>query len=368
MRSLAAPVSSLPGQWYTSEAIFARERERIFDRSWLCVARSEDLAAPGDYLLLDQFGESVILVRGDDGTARAFYNVCRHRGARLCSTERGRFAGAIVCPYHAWTFALDGSLAAARTMAGVPDFERGDYPLYAVAVEEFAGFLFVNFETDAAARGSAATFLQPLADKIARWDIARLKRAQSVSYEVAANWKLIGQNYSECYHCPVVHPQLDVLSPWDGGSNDLLAGAIVGGPMRLREAFVTMSETGTGGRAPVGTVDGEDLRRVYYYSVFPSVLLSLHPDYVMVHRIQPLAAERSRVICEWLFAPEAVSAPGFDIRDVVDFWDLTNRQDWHVCEISQRGVASRAYTPGPYSGFESGLVAYDAHYRAVMGF
>jgi Rieske 2Fe-2S family protein len=367
-RALAAAASTLPGHCYTSEATYARERERIFDRSWLYVARSEDIADAGAFVLLDSFGESIIVLRGDDGAARAFYNVCRHRGARLCERETGHFAGAIVCPYHAWTFALDGSLAAARNMAGVPGFSKDDYPLEALAVEEYGGCIFLNFAAEASARVAprVTDYLAPLARKFERWNLAGLRRARRASYAVAANWKLIAQNYSECYHCPVVHPQLDELSAWDSGSNDLEHGAILGGPMRLRDAHETMSTSGAGGRAPLGTVDADDLRRVYYYSLFPTLLLSLHPDYVMLHRIVPLGVANSIVHCEWLFAPEAIAAPGFDPSDVVAFWELTNRQDWHVCELSQSGIASRAYKPGPYSGYESMLAAYDDHYRAVM--
>jgi Rieske 2Fe-2S family protein len=367
-RTLAGASSTLPGHCYTSEATYARERERIFDRSWLYVARGEDVREAGAFVLLELFGESIILVRGDDLVLRAFYNVCRHRGAQLCERDAGRFAGAIVCPYHAWTFALDGSLAAARNMTGVPGFAKDDYPLRAIAVEETGGCVFVNFTIDAGARAtpSAASFLAPLATKFARWNLAGLRRAHSVTYDVAANWKLLAQNYSECYHCPVVHPQLDELSAWDSGSNDLERGAILGGPMRLREAHETMSLTGAGGRAPLGSVDGDDLRRVYYYALFPTLLLSLHPDYVMLHRIVPRGVARSLVVCEWLFAPEASATPGFDPSDVVAFWDLTNRQDWHICEVSQRGIGSRAYIPGPYAGYESMLAAYDAHYRTVM--
>ena len=307
-RTLAAAASTLPRHCYTSQETYARERAAIFDRSWLYVGRSETLRETGAYSLLELFGESVILVRGDDGVLRGFYNVCRHRGTRLCEREAGHFSGAIVCPYHAWTFALDGSLAAARNMAGVPGFEKADYPLHAIAVEEVAGCVFVNFAPDLAQRthARALDYLAPLGKKLERWDIGNLRCVRSLAYDVAANWKLIVQNYSECYHCPVIHPQLDQLSPWDSGSNDLESGAILGGPMQLREAHETMSLTGARPRAPLGSVDGEDLRRVYYYALFPATLLSLHPDYVMLHRVVPLGIERSRVVCEWLFADEAV--------------------------------------------------------------
>jgi len=367
-RPAALAHSTLERHYYVSEEAFAQEREQIFERSWLYALRTEGLQARGSYALAELCGESVILVRGDDGALRAFYNVCRHRGTRLCEAASGRFAGAIVCPYHAWTYGLDGRLQAARNMDDVPGFERSDYPLHEVAVEEVSGFAFLNFSNEPARRSapSAAAFLRPLEGKFARWDIADLVAACSLTYDLACNWKLIVQNYSECYHCPVIHPQLVELSPWDSGSNDLCEGGILGGPMRLRPAHETMSVTGARPRPPVGSVDGDDLRRVYYYAIFPAMLFSLHPDYVMVHRIEPLAVDRSRVVCEWLFARDVAAAPDFDPRDVIDFWDLTNRQDWHVCELSQRGVASRVYRPSPYAGPESMLAAFDDHYRSVM--
>ena len=153
------------------------------------------------------------------------------------------------------------------------------------------------------------------------------------------------QNYSECYHCPLLHPQLDKLSPSDSGRNDLCEGPFLGGYSELRHHGGSLTTTGASARAPLGEVDGDDLDRVYYYTIFPSLLLSLHRDYVMAHVVQPVAPDRTRVTCAWLFDPAAMAAPDFDPSDAVDFWDLTNRQDWAINELTQLGTASRAYTP-----------------------
>jgi Rieske 2Fe-2S family protein len=365
MRTTPAAVT-LPGHYYTSPEVFEAERVRIFGRAWTAVCRTDALAAAGDFVMVDVAGESLLVTRSDDGRIRTFYNVCRHRGTQLCERSAGRFPGAITCPYHAWTYGLDGSLRAARNMQDAAGFDASDYPLHQVKTETAAGFVFVRLErTDDSETLSA--FLEPLASKLERWNIGGLASVRSIQYELACNWKLIVQNYSECYHCPVLHPQLDKLSPWDSGSNDLIDGALIGGPMALRPAVETMSLDGTGARAPLGGVDGEDLRRVYYYAIFPGMLLSLHPDYVMVHRIEPLGVDRSRVTCEWLFDRTVAAAESFDPSHAIEFWDLTNRQDWHICELSQRGVASRAYRPGPYSPYESMLRAFDAHYLASIG-
>ena len=177
---------------------------------------------------------------------------------------------------------------------------------------------------------------------------------------------MIFQNYSECYHCPLVHPQLDKLSPSDSGRNDLSEGPFLGGFSELRTHGASLTTTGATTRPPVGEVDGADRDRVYYYTIFPSMLLSLHPDYVMVHYAKPVAPDRTLIDCSWLFDPQTMSRPDFDPSDAVEFWDLTNRQDWHVNELTQKGIESRAYTPGVYANAEGLLAAFDRHYLSIM--
>ncbi len=194
-----------------------------------------------------------------------------------------------------------------------------------------------------------------------------MQTARSLRYELACNWKLIFLNYSECYHCPLVHPQLDKLSPSDSGRNDLAEGAFLGGYSELRQPGTALTMSGRSSRPPLKGVDGVELDRVYYYTIFPSLLLSLHPDYVMVHYLKPLAPDRTEVVCAFLFDPQTIAQSGFDPSDAVDFWDMTNRQDWHVNELTQLGLRSRAYSPGPYSNAEGLLSAFDRHYLHVVG-
>ncbi len=365
VRPSAAPgAKTLSAAWYTSSDVFTQEQERVFSREWLCVGREESLAYPGDFFTVERAGESLIVTRDGNGGVHAFYNVCRHRGTRICEQESGHFQGSIQCPYHAWTYGLEGELKVARNMAEVPGFDRTQYPLKEAAVALWEGFIFVNLLQPV---DSFARIFAPLIGRFAHWDIARLRTGRTITYELACNWKLVFLNYSECYHCPIVHPQLDRLSPSDSGRNDLTEGPFLGGFSELRQPGTSLTMSGHSSRAPLGSVAGADLDRTYYYTIFPSLLLSLHPDYVMVHYCKPLAPNRTEVVCAWLFDPGTISQPGFDSSDVVDFWDLTNRQDWHVNELTQLGLSSRAYSPGPYSNAEGLLSAFDRHYLTVMG-
>jgi Rieske 2Fe-2S family protein len=361
--SVGPSSKTLDARWYTSPEIFAQERERIFAEHWICVARTEHVPHSGDYVLVEIADESLILARDAAGTLHAFYNVCRHRGTRLCEQASGHFSGSIQCPYHAWTYGLDGTLLVARNMNEVADFDRSEYPLHEAQIASWEGFVFVNLSANA--QPFDAVFA-PLIGRFARWEIESLQTARSIEYDLACNWKLVFLNYSECYHCPLVHPQLDKLSPSDSGRNDLTQGPFLGGYSELRKHGMSLTISGTTARAPIGRVDGEDLDRVYYYTIFPSMLLSLHPDYVMVHYVRPVAPDRTRVRCAWLFDPRAMESPQFDPSDAVDFWDLTNRQDWHVNEMTQKGLKSRAYTPGPYANAEGLLNAFDTYYVGIM--
>ena len=354
---------ALDARWYVSGAVYEAERDRVFGRRWICVGRLEQIARPGDFFTAEIAGESLIVTRDAAGIIHAFYNVCRHRGTRICAEMAGTFKGSMQCPYHAWTYGLDGKLIAARNMETVEGFDRSLYPLHEAVSAAFEGFLFVNLAADPEPFESA---FAPLVGRFASWKIAELKAACRIHYELACNWKLVFQNYSECYHCPLIHPQLDKLSPSDSGFNDLTEGAFLGGYSTLRNPGASLTTTGHSSRRPLGDVSGENLGRVYYYTIFPSLLLSLHPDYVMVHYVRPRSAARTEIDCEWLFDPDAQAGADFDPSDAVEFWDLTNRQDWRVNELTQAGIASRSYTPGPYAQAEGLLHAFDRHYLHLM--
>lgn len=353
-RPLAA-ARTLPRRVYTDAEVFALESRVLFGRMWLCVGREEDLPEVGSFLTQEIGGEKILVVRGEDRALRAFFNVCRHRGARLVEEPCGRLRGAIGCPYHAWTYALDGRLL--RAPRAAPGFRTEDYPLAQARLEALGGFVFVNLDANAPALGAALADLPDLA----RYQLAELRRVRAIEYAVAANWKVVAENYSECYHCPLVHPQLHRIS--DVTSGFAQAGACFnGGPMRLRAGFTTMSMSGTTAFPPLPGLTAEDHRLVHYYLVYPNLMLGLHPQYVLVHRAWPLAPDRTRVVCEWLVPQATLSADGFDPSDVVEFWDVTNRQDWALCERVQRGAASAGYVPGPYHPAELCVHAFDKWY------
>jgi Rieske 2Fe-2S family protein len=207
----------------------------------------------------------------------------------------------------------------------------------------------------------------PLAGRFSRFNIASLRSGGRIDYDVQANWKLVFQNYSECLHCPIIHPGLAKLTPYTSGENDLFDGPFLGGYMVITASGGSLTMSGRACAPAVGELPAEDQHRVYFYSIFPNLLLSLHPDYVMFHTLWPQTPERTRITCEWLFHPDAFGQPGFDPDDAVRFWDETNRQDWHICEQSHAGIASRAYQPGPYSPREGIAAAWDREFLRAIG-
>lgn len=355
---------TLGREYFVSDEIFAAEHERIFFRSWLLAGHVSQLAESGSYFLFELERESVIVLRDGHGEIRAFHNHCRHRGSRLCHDHAGTLGATIQCPYHAWTYGLDGALRNVPAMNEVAGFDAADLPLHAVALSEWEGFLFLNF----AAKPQPFTEALPgLVGRFAQWRPAGLRAAARKVYEVDANWKLIFHNFSECYHCPLAHPHLNKLTPFRNSENDLDEGPVLGGPMWMANPHGSMTMGGQRCAPAFADLDESERGRVYYYSLFPSGFLSFHPDYVMMHRAQPLSRQRTRVTCEWLFHPDAMRAPGFDAEPAVAFWDMTNHQDWELCADAQRGVVSRAWEAGPYSELESQLAAFDRQYLRALG-
>ena len=355
--TFAPGAKTLSQRYFVSPEIFAGEQKKIFSEQWVLVGHQNQIAKTGDYFISEVAGESLIVVRDKRGAIHAFYNVCRHRGSRLVENRNGH-ASAIQCPYHAWSYGGDGRLLGAPHMDDVPGFDKADYSLHPVHLALWEGFIFVNL-TDSPT--PLDKWFAALAGKFSRWNLPKLRSAKRIDYDVQANWKLIFENYSECYHCAGVHPELSKISPSDSAENDLTEGPFLGGFMRIAsEKSLTMS--GNACALPVGDFGNEDFRFVFYYSIFPNMLLSLHPDYAMVHQLRPLSPERTLILCDWFFHPEAFDRKDFKPEDAVEFWDMTNKQDWHVCELSQQGIASRAYEPGPYSSRESIPAAWDREY------
>ena len=340
----------LPAAAYTDPAVLAWEQRHFFAGTWTCIGRIEDLTLDDGGRPLSQralmAGDVAVLltVAADGAQVRAFANTCRHRGHELLPEGGTADSRAVTCPYHAWSYGLDGAVIAAPEFNEVATFDRARYPLVALPVELWHGWVFVN------ATGTAAPFadhLGVLDELVAPYAPEKLVLLARHSYEVAANWKIATENYHECYHCPLIHPELCQVSPPTSGENYDLQGAWVGGSMELAPEAVTMSLSGASSGVPI---EGVDPREVIYLGLFPNLLISVHPDYIMTHRFVALAPDRTWIECSWYFA-----SPDVDPAYAVDFWDLTNRQDWAACESVQRGLASPHFAPGPLAPSEDAV-------------
>lgn len=335
--------STLPGRDYHAPEIFELERERIFHARWVCVGREEQVADPGDFLVRDVIDESVLVVRNRSGDLRAFYNVCRHRGSRLCDAARGNFGRFILCPYHAWSYTLDGRLNATPHVGDVTGFDRDDYPLHPIALDTWEGFVFVNL---AETRRPLLEQLGSSASEFARYRVGSLRVGHVIEYDVAANWKIVIENYSECLHCPAVHPELCEIVP--SYRKGLVVDPGGGWGSSMGEGATTFTRTGRSSLPGLPGLSDED-RRTYYGAVaFPNLVLNFHSDHVMTYRLDVVTATRTKVISEFLFTPETIAADDFDPSEIVEFWDLIGVQDWKVCERVQKGVMSRSFQRGVY--------------------
>ncbi len=347
---------TLPARYYTDPEFFRDELERFYCESWVCVGRAEQVASPGDYFLREIAGESIIITRDREQSVRAFYNVCRHRGTRLVTEPTGAFSGRIQCGYHGWTYGLDGKLIGAPHMDEAGGFCREDYPLNKVLADVWDGHIFVNLNPQAE---PLAVQLADLPQKFVAWHMQDLRLHKRIVYDVRANWKLIMLNYNECLHCPVLHPTLNRLTNYLGADNEFPQRTYIGGSMGFRDGAQTMSMDGKRRRDYLPGLSAEEREKVAYYSIFPNFLLSLHPDYMMTATLWPKAVDQTGIIAEWHFHPDEMKKPNFEANDAIDFWDLTNKEDWKICELSQMGIQSRAYQPGPYSHRETLLHAFD---------
>ncbi|HET6504246.1 MAG TPA: aromatic ring-hydroxylating dioxygenase subunit alpha [Amycolatopsis sp.] len=340
-------ISTLPGRYYTDPAIFARERARIFESRWIAAARSSELDRPGRFRTVQVGGESVVLVRGSDGGLRAFLNVCRHRGAKLCTEVDGEVKRALRCPYHAWTYGLDGSLVAAPNLSALADVDRGEYGLVAVALREWLGYAWVCLageppSFDETVRGAVTARLGE-ADVVDRWEMDTLAVGRRIVYDVKANWKLIVENFMECYHCATIHPELtEVLPEFAGG---YAAQYYVGHGAEFGADIAGFTVDGSEGFDTLAGLGGHHDRRYYAVTVNPQVFINLVPDHVIFHRMYPMAVDRTVVECDWLYSPEVVGS-GTDVSRSVELFDRVNRQDFDACERCQPAMSSRAYEGG----------------------
>jgi Rieske 2Fe-2S family protein len=349
--------SQLPRAAFTDPEVLDWELEHVFRREWICVGHADQVAERGQYLMVELDGDSIMIIADDDGLPRAFLNSCRHRGARLVWQPEGTVRR-LQCPYHAWSYGFDGSLRNAPFTDGLENFDKSCFGLRSVRLALVEGLLLIDLSGEAP---PPELHVGDLRDLLARYRTGELQRGARLTYDVGANWKAIAENYNECLHCPGVHPELNKLSHYMSGESVTGAGAWCGGSMVLTDGAETMGKDGGGGhgRPPIRGLSGSDLSSVLYFLLFPNTLVSLHPDYVMLHTLWPRGADRTEVVCEWFFEPETIAAPGFDATDAVEFWDQVNREDWQVCELTQHGMTTRGFTPGRYTEQEDDVHAFD---------
>ncbi|HEV2583237.1 MAG TPA: aromatic ring-hydroxylating dioxygenase subunit alpha, partial [Ktedonobacteraceae bacterium] len=346
VRSEPLFVSTLPGRYYYDPAIYELELEKIFSHMWVCIGRADALPNPGAYRVVTLGRESVIVARNREGMLNAFLNVCRHRGARLCSQETGQLKGSIQCRYHAWTYGLDGRLIGAPNVMNDERFERVTFGLFPVALEVWHGFIYLSLDEHPA---PVAEQLNPVIlerfgslQPFERYGVGDLKVGKSITYDVQANWKLLLENFMECYHCSPMHPELcDLLPGFRTGKS-----YIDGDAATLAEGIEAFNMTGRASRPLLKGLRPEDGRKYYGEVLLPNVLINLLGDHVVAHTVWPLAPDRSLVVCDWLFDADVAAAPGFDPMDAVELFDIVNKQDWEVCELTQQSMSSRAFKNG----------------------
>jgi len=355
---------TLPGRDYHDPDVFALERERIFFREWFYAGRADEAPEPGDFITTDVTGESVLLVRGKDGELRGFYNVCRHRGSRICDAETsGRLRGAIKCPYHAWSYSFDGRLIG-TPLVGKDELDRETLSLWPVAVDVWQGFVFVNLGSPAE---SVRESFERQTDKplqYERWHMHELRTARRTVSEVAANWKVIVENYNECLHCPTVHPELVAVAPtfrkgevFEDGRDDWGVSIVGGG--------VGYTATGTTTLPVMPGLDEKSASSMYGASVFPNMFIDLTGTVVIATRMQPRGPGHTTMITDYLFRPEVIEDPSFDPSEVVEFSELVAHQDYTVCERVQLGVSSRAFEHGVFAKKDALPYAFNQTYLAA---
>ncbi len=358
---MAETMTTLTGAEYSAPEIFDIEQESIFRRVWQCVGREESLPSPGACRVLEVGEQSVLLVRGRDGELYAHHNVCRHRGARLCADGTTRIKGAIRCPYHAWSYAHDGRLIGTPNVEE-HDVDRASLSLWPVRVDVWQGFVFValgDHEPPLEAWLETQEFPKGLLERHHAGD---LRIGRTTVSDVAANWKILIENYNECLHCPTVHPELVALIP------QYRTGAV--GDRKRPDGGVVLSHGGTSftmtGMAPIRLLpEMTDATASIYHGgvVFPNLFVDLTGTSLIITYLRAIDASRTRIVTEYLFHPDEVAHPGFDPSPVVDFSELVARQDYDVCEGVQQGVSSRVFDHGVLAPKDALLAEFHARYR-----
>lgn len=326
-----ARASTIPSAWYTDPATLERERRDVFGRTWQAVGLAASVDRPGTYFAADIAGEPVLVTRDAEGTLRAFSNVCRHRGSELCS---GQGAGAVIrCPYHGWTYQLDGRLHGAPEFEGVENWDRAAVRLPEFRVELWGPYLFVNMDP---AAPPLADVMGAIPREVAEigCPIDSLRHAYRRDYVIECNWKVYVDNYLEGYHLPAAHPSLFRELDYAGYRVETFA------QYSSQIAPIRAAASGEARRYEFG----DNSNRALYYWIFPNIMLNVYPDNLSANFIVPLGPEKTLTIFEWFSYGEAGVA-----QQTIDFSDEIQQEDIRICESVQRGLRSRHYDRGRFS-------------------
>jgi Rieske 2Fe-2S family protein len=354
MRVLTDVKAALPASWYYDAEHYQRELAAIWYRDWVCVGRTESLAEPGSYFVTTIGNQKIIVTTSTAGELKAFHNTCRHRGSRLCREDNGRFLnGRIVCPYHSWTFSTDGQLLATPGRIETDDFDAANYSLYQVHVDSWGGFVFINLAEDPAS--GLLQFLGEEPDYLRSWPLDSMRSVHQETIRVACNWKLFWENYSECYHCPRVHPELCKVMPvykkavfaakdlpdWEPAYEGDEGRGAVGEGIRTWTAS---------GQSNLPTIEGptklELKKGVLFGSVTGSMYLAAHPDYVRSVRVVPTGPESIELVVDWLLPGDYTPGDDIDMDAIYEFGRTVIEQDGDVCELNQQGLHSMRHENG----------------------
>jgi Rieske 2Fe-2S family protein len=340
--------AGLPARWYHDPAHYRRELEAFWYRGWVAACREEEIPAAGDWVTVRIGTQSLVVLRNESGI-KAFHNTCRHRGSILCEKDAGKFArGRIVCPYHAWTYDLDGRLVGTPRRMQTPDFDPKDFPLFEVAVSTWGGFIFVCLSP-----GKEFSF----PEKYANYGFQNLRIGKRIVADVKANWKLLAENFAECFHCPPVHPELCrvVTAYQDAGAWGLRDKKEEKPEFKPGAATLTLDGTS---RLPALSGLNEREKQTLYVAetLLPNLFLNIQPDYVNSHLVFPTGPESVRIVYDWLFEPRHLPLSEADLQHYVALWEVTNAQDARNCEWQQQGLHALPFEHGHYVPQE-----FDAH-------
>lgn len=354
-------IPTLTGSEYSSAEVFGRERDRIFHRSWFYVCRDDRLSA-GDRFVADVAGESVLVVKDRDGTTHAHANVCRHRGAKLCEESGPGSKAGITCPYHAWTYALDGRLIGTPHLAA-DEIDRGSLSLWGIACEVWQGFVFVNLSPTPIPLHDWFAAGMDSASRFEHLHLDELRTAVTTTTDVRANWKIIVENYQECLHCSWVHPELVDLVPLYKTGSVVDPHRVDGGVTIRGNSF---SLTGNSNLPVLPHMPADEAGSYYGATVFPNMFIDVTGTCVIISSMWPKSADETTVVMEYLFAAETIAAADFDPSEIVDFSELVGKQDYDVSERVQRGVSSRYFDHGVLAPHDHLIVDFLATYRSQM--